>query len=87
MGGDVGVYAHGDNAREMELMVDYGMSALEVLRSATSVNAKAFGYAEKIGSIKKGLLADLVAVEGDPSKEIQAVRRVKLVMKDGKQIF
>jgi imidazolonepropionase-like amidohydrolase len=86
MGGDVGVYAHGDNAREMELMVDYGMSPLDVLRSATSVNAKAFGYAEKIGSIKKGLLADLVAVEGDPSIDIKVVRKVKLVMKDGKLI-
>jgi imidazolonepropionase-like amidohydrolase len=84
MGGDVGVYAHGDNAREMELMVDYGMSALDVLRAATSVNAKAFGYADKIGSIKKGLLADLIAVEGDPSNDIKAVRKVKLVMKDGK---
>jgi imidazolonepropionase-like amidohydrolase len=86
MGGDVGVYAHGDNAREMELMVDYGMSPLDVLRSATSVNAKAFGYAEKIGSIKKGLLADLVALEGDPSIDIKVVRKVKLVMKDGKLI-
>jgi imidazolonepropionase-like amidohydrolase len=84
MGGDVGVYAHGDNAREMELMVDYGMSAIDVLRSATSINAKAFGYAEKIGSIKKGWLADLVAVEGDPSVDIKAVRQVKLVTKDGK---
>ncbi|GGX06023.1 metal-dependent hydrolase family protein [Undibacterium macrobrachii] len=86
MGGDVGVYAHGDNAREMELMVDYGMSAIEVLRSATSLNAKAFGYADKIGSIRSGMLADLIAVEGDPSQNIRRVRQVKLVMKDGKII-
>jgi imidazolonepropionase-like amidohydrolase len=83
MGGDVGVYAHGDNAREMELMVDYGMTPLAVLQSATSVNARAFGYADKIGSIKKGMLADLIAVEGDPSADIKNVRRVKLVMKGG----
>jgi imidazolonepropionase-like amidohydrolase len=84
MGGDVGVYTHGDNAREMELMVDYGMKPTDVLRSATSVNADVFGYAAKIGRIKKGLLADLVAVEGDPSKNIKDVRKVVLVMKDGK---
>ncbi|MBR7801204.1 metal-dependent hydrolase family protein [Undibacterium fentianense] len=84
MGGDVGVYAHGDNAREMELMVDYGMSAIDVLRSATSVNAQAFGYADRIGRIAPGLLADLVAIQGDPSQDIKLIRQVKLVMKDGK---
>lgn len=83
MGGDVGVYAHGDNAREMELMVDYGMTPLDVLRAATSANAKIFDYADKIGSVRPGLLADLVAVEGDPSKDIKSVRKVKWVMKDG----
>jgi len=83
MGGDVGVYAHGDNAREMELMVDYGMKPMDVLRSATSVNATIFGYNDKIGSIKKNLLADIIAVEGDPSKNISDIRNVKLVMKDG----
>ena len=82
-GGDVGVYTHGDNAREMELMVEYGMKPIDVLRSATAVNADVFGYA-KIGRIKKGLLADLVAVEGDPTKNISATREVVLVMKDGK---
>ena len=84
MGGDVGVYAHGDNAREMELMVDYGMKPLAVLQSATSVNAAVFGYADTIGRIKKGLPADLVAVQGDPSADIKAIRLVKLVMKNGK---
>ncbi|HYK76753.1 MAG TPA: amidohydrolase family protein [Daejeonella sp.] len=83
MGGDVGVFTHGDNAREMELMVNYGMKPIEVLKSATSVNADAFGYADKIGRIKKGLLADLIAVEGDPSQDIQKIRNIKLVMKDG----
>jgi imidazolonepropionase-like amidohydrolase len=83
MGGDVGVFTHGDNAREMELMVDYGMKPIDVLRSATSVNADVFGYGEKIGRIKKGLFADLVAVQGDPSADIKNVRAVKMVMKDG----
>ena len=83
MGGDAGVYTHGDNAREMELMVDYGMKPLEVLRSATSVNADVFGYASKIGRIKKGLAADIIAVEGDPSADIKNIRKVNLVIKDG----
>jgi imidazolonepropionase-like amidohydrolase len=83
MGGDVGVFAHGDNAREMEMMVEYGMKAIDVLRSATSINADVFGYGSKIGRIQKGLLADLVAVEGDPSVNISAIRNVKLVMKGG----
>jgi Imidazolonepropionase and related amidohydrolases len=67
----------------MELMVDYGMKPMDVLRSATSVNATIFGYNDKIGSIKKNLLADIIAVEGDPSKNISDIRNVKLVMKDG----
>jgi imidazolonepropionase-like amidohydrolase len=83
MGGDVGVFAHGDNAREMEMMVDYGMKPLDVLRSATSVNADVFGYGNTIGRIKKGLLADIIAVEGDPSIDIKNIRKVRLVMKDG----
>jgi imidazolonepropionase-like amidohydrolase len=82
MGGDVGVFPHGENAREMELMAAWGMTPIAVLRSATSVNAKVFHMDDR-GSIKPGLLADLVAVEGDPSASIAAVRRVKLVMKGG----
>ncbi|HEX8443292.1 MAG TPA: amidohydrolase family protein [Allosphingosinicella sp.] len=83
MGGDVGVYAHGDNAREMELMVAYGMPPADVLIAATSGNARLFGLAEKLGSVRSGLLADLVAVEGDPTRDIAAVRAVRLVMKGG----
>jgi imidazolonepropionase-like amidohydrolase len=84
MGGDVGVFTHGNNAREMELMVEYGMKPSDVLKSATSINADVFGYSEKIGRIRKGLLADIIAVQGDPSVDIKAVRNIRFVMKDGK---
>ncbi|HMU47072.1 MAG TPA: amidohydrolase family protein [Chitinophagaceae bacterium] len=84
MGGDVGVFTHGENAREMELMVDYGMNPMDVLRSATSVNADVFGYANKIGRIRKGLNANLIAVDGDPSVDIKNIRKIRLVIKEGK---
>ncbi len=83
MGGDVGVYAHGDNAREMELMVEYGMPAPDVLVAATSGNARLFKVPDR-GAIKPGLLADLVAVGGDPTRDIAAVRAVRFVMKGGR---
>ena len=83
MGGDVGVYAHGDNPRELELMVEYGMPPLDVLRAATSGNAKFFHLEENLGRIRPGMLADLVAVEGDPTRRMGEVRNVKLVMKGG----
>jgi len=82
MGGDVGVFPHGDNSREMILMAEYGMKPIDVLRSATSVNAAVFGL-RNLGNIKAGYLADLVAVNGDPAENIQAVKQVGLVMKDG----
>ena len=83
MGGDVGVFAHGDNAREMELLVnEYGFSALDVLRQATSGNAAIFHLIDR-GGIQSGQLADLVAFEGDPTKEIAAIRQVRLVVKGG----
>jgi len=83
MGGDVGVYTHGTNAREMEDMVEYGMKPLDVLRSATSVNADVFRIANHVGRIKPNLFADLVVVQGDPSADMQVIRRVAWVMKDG----
>jgi imidazolonepropionase-like amidohydrolase len=83
MGGDVGVYTHGDNAREMIAMVNYGMAPLAVLKSATSVNATAFGYQDRIGFLKKGLQADIIAVKGDPIDNIAAVKQVLFVMKGG----
>ena len=85
-GGDVGVFAHGDNARELELMQDNGMPALEVLAAATSVNARAFHLDDRVGAIRAGLLADLVAVDGDPGLDIRAVRKIRLVMKGGKVV-
>jgi imidazolonepropionase-like amidohydrolase len=83
-GGDVGVYAHGDNARELELMVEYGMPLPAALVAATSGNATYFRQGERIGRVKNGLLADLIAVEGDPSANIKALRQVKFVMKGGR---
>jgi imidazolonepropionase-like amidohydrolase len=80
-GSDVGVFAHGDNAREIEMMVDYGMPALKALQSATSVAGQVLHL--EIGQVKPGMLADLIAVDGDPAKEISAIRRVKMVMKGG----
>jgi len=80
-GSDVGVFPHGDNARELELMVAYGMPAVDAVKSATSVAGRVLHM--EIGLVKQGMLADLIAVEGDPTKDIAALRKVKFVMKGG----
>ncbi len=85
-GSDVGVFTHGDNARELELMVNYGMPAIDAIKSATSTAARVLQMENQIGSVKPGLFADLVAFDGDPTKEISALRKVRLVMKNG-QIY
>ena len=85
MGGDVGVFPHGKNWLEMEAMQRAGMSPSQVLISATSRNAKILHLTDR-GEVKPGLLADLVAVDGDPTKDVSAVEHVRLVMKDGEVV-
>ena len=82
-GGDVGVFPHGDNVRELEMMSEYGMKNLEILRSATSINARVFGLTG-LGTIQSGAFADLIVVAGNPVNNISDLRDIQLVMKDGK---
>jgi imidazolonepropionase-like amidohydrolase len=82
MGGDVGVFSHGQNWLEMDAMQRAGMPAAQVMIAATSGNAKILRLTDR-GEVKPGLLADLVAVEGDPTRDVNAVRSVLLVMKGG----
>jgi imidazolonepropionase-like amidohydrolase len=82
-GADSGPVAHGDNAREVEGLVANGLSPLQALRAATVNDAKMLHWEDRVGTVKPGLWADLIAVTGDPTKEISAIRRVQLVMKGG----
>ena len=82
MGGDVGVFPHGQNWLEMEAMERAGMAAPQVMIAATSGNARIFHLSDR-GAIKPGLLADIVAVDGDPTRDVSAVEHVRFVMKGG----
>ena len=83
VGGDTGVFAHGDNYREIEMMADWGMGADRALIAATSGNAAILGMSERIGRIRPGMLADLVSVRGDPTVDVGALKDVALVLKGG----
>jgi imidazolonepropionase-like amidohydrolase len=83
-GSDVGVFRHGDNARELELMVEYGMSSLDALRAATSGNAEILHLEDLVGKLAPGLMADLVAVRGNPAQDISSLRQVQFVMLGGR---
>lgn len=86
VGGDTGVYSHGTNAWEIELLVAAGMSAPQALRSATTVNAKILGLDDRLGALREGFLADLVALGGDPTRTIASVRDVRFVMQGGRVV-
>jgi imidazolonepropionase-like amidohydrolase len=83
-GSDVGVFAHGTNYKELSLMVQYGMTAPRALLAATAVDAKIIGHETDLGQLKPGFLADVIAVAGDPTQNIETLKDVRFVMKDGR---
>jgi imidazolonepropionase-like amidohydrolase len=85
-GTDAAVFPHGQNAKEFKLMVELGMSPIEALKSATGNDAELLGIAQKVGTLEKGKLADVIAVPGDPTADIMATERVSFVMKEGRVI-
>jgi Imidazolonepropionase and related amidohydrolases len=85
-GTDAAVYPHGQNAKEFKLMVDLGMTPIDALKSATANDADLLGIAQKVGTLEKGKLADIVAMPGDPTSDITETEHVSFVMKEGKII-
>jgi imidazolonepropionase-like amidohydrolase len=85
-GTDAAVFPHGQNAKEFKLMVDLGMNPIDALKSATGTDAELLGIAQKVGTLEKGKLADVIAMPGDPTADITATERVSFVMKEGKII-
>jgi imidazolonepropionase-like amidohydrolase len=85
-GTDAAVFPHGQNAKEFKLMVDLGMAPIDALISATSADAELLGISQKVGTLEKGRLADVIAIPGDPTSDISATERVSFVMKEGKVI-
>jgi len=85
-GTDAAVYPHGQNAKEFKLMVDLGMAPIDALKSATSNDAELLGIRQRVGTLEKEKLADVIAVPGDPTADITATERVSFVMKEGKII-
>jgi len=85
-GTDAAVFPHGQNAREFKLMVDLGMTPIDALKSATANDAELLGLSQKLGTLEKGKLADIIAMPGDPTADITATERASFVMKEGKII-
>jgi len=85
-GTDAAVFPHGQNAKEFALMTGLGMQPIDALRSATSIDAELLGVAQKLGTLEKGKLADIIAMPGDPTTDITATERVLFVMKEGQII-
>src|SRR5437667_6666927 len=77
---------HGEEAVEFATMVEYGMTPLQAIRSATSVGAENIGWKDRVGSIEKGKFADFIAVSGDPANDVTELERVKFVMKGGQTV-
>ena len=85
-GTDAAVFPHGQNAKEFKLMVDLGMTPIDALKAATANDAELLGIGQKVGTLEKGKLADVIAMPGDPTSDITATERVSFVMKEGKII-
>jgi len=82
-GTDAGVYPHGQNAREFALLVKNGMTAINALKAATSVDATLLGISDRVGALQPGKIADVIAVPGDPTQDIRVTEKVLFVMKEG----